>query len=567
MKIMNPKENLPAFYLLTLFFFCLLLLSPIFGVVYVNKNATGTNNGNSWADAYTTIQAGINDADVADEEVWVVQETYPKAIVMKSGVALYGGFNGTETSRSERNWTTNVTKIDASTARDGLSAYHVVIMDNITTATIDGFTITGGEAIGGGTNDYGGGIFCYSLNETNLITNNTISGNSAYYDGGGIYCDYYSSPEITNNTISGNSTYNYGGGIFCRDSSSPEITNNTISGNFANWGSGIFCNSSSPAITNNTISENSASSYGGGIYCYYSSPEITNNTISGNSAGSYGGGIYCYYNSSPAITNNTISGNSADYGAGGIYCCYSSPEISNNTISGNSVGSYGGGIYCYYNSSPQIKNTIFFNNNKYDIYEYDTSSDPMVIYNDFYGNPNGVYYDEGTTPYTSVVAMDSAIPECSNNIGLDPLFVGDTLSGGSWTAAPVYNSTTFQTILTDSSVAWTTNQHAGRLLNPDTTQNKQFVIVSNTSTTIKVWGNVTSIAHSGDSYKIFDYHLQSTSPCIDAGCLISGLTEDFEGDPRPINGTIQVRGDGSDYDIGADEYNHSVGVNNWILYE
>jgi hypothetical protein len=38
-------------------------------VVYVNKNATGANNGNSWTDAYTTIQAGIDDADVMNEEV------------------------------------------------------------------------------------------------------------------------------------------------------------------------------------------------------------------------------------------------------------------------------------------------------------------------------------------------------------------------------------------------------------------------------------------------------------------------------------------------------------------
>ncbi|MCX7001186.1 MAG: hypothetical protein NT106_12970, partial [Candidatus Sumerlaeota bacterium] len=86
------------------------------GVVYVNKNATGANNGNSWADAYTTIQAGINDADVANDEVWVAQGTYPEAITMLSGVKLYGGFNGTETLRSQRNWTTNVTTIDASTA-------------------------------------------------------------------------------------------------------------------------------------------------------------------------------------------------------------------------------------------------------------------------------------------------------------------------------------------------------------------------------------------------------------------------------------------------------------------
>lgn len=71
---------------------------------------------------------------------------------------------------------------------------------------------------------------------------------------------------------------------------------------------------------------------------------------------------------------------------------------------------------------------------------------------------------------------------------------------------------------------------------------------------MNVWSDVTEIAQIGDSYKIFDYHLQSTSPCIDAGCYIEGLTQDFEGDPRPWNGTSEPRGDGSKFDIGADEY-------------
>ena len=624
MKNKIKKNHFFSNYLLILILlFCFILQVSVQGVVYVNKNAAGgANNGNSWADAYTAIQAGINDADVADEEIWVAMATYPEAIVMKSGVKLYGGFNGTEPLRSQRNWTTNVTTIDASTARGGLPAYHVVTMDSITSSTIDGFTIKGGNASGSSgiyLDERGGGIYCYysspaitnntilensalscgggiycngsspqitnniisgnstyyeggaiyciNLNRYSIIANNIITGNSAYWWGGGILCAIYSSPTITNNTISGNSA-NYGGGIYCGTYTSPSIINNNISENSAADGGGIYCyDSSSPVITSNIISGNSAAGDGGGIYCEdYSSPQITNNTISGNSA-SRGCGISCYNYSSPQITNNIISGNSVDYGwGGGIYCYYSSPQISNNTISGNSA-SYGGGIICIYYSHSWIMNNIFYNNNNFDIYEYDTISDPLVRYNDFYGNPDGVYYDEGTTPYTSVEAMDSAIDKCSNNIGLNPLFVGDTLSEGIWTAAPVYNSATFQTTITNSSAAWTVNEHAGHLLNPDTSQNRQFVIVSNNATTMTVWGNVTTIAKIGDTYKIFDYHLKSTSPCIDAGCLISGLTEDFEGDPRPFNGTSQIRGDGSDYDIGADEFIRQTRVDNWIFYE
>jgi hypothetical protein len=177
-----------------------------------------------------------------------------------------------------------------------------------------------------------------------------------------------------------------------------------------------------------------------------------------------------------------------------------------------------------------------------------------VSYNAFYGNADGIYYDEGTTAYTTVGDMDLAIPECSNNLGVYPYFVGDMLYGGTWTADGVYDSATCQTTLTNSSAPWIVNEHAGRFLNPDILQNLQFAIASNTESTMNIWGDASAIAQMGDSYKIFDYHLLITSTCLDAGCLIVGLTEDFEGDPRPYDATSQPRGDGSDYDIGADEY-------------
>jgi len=66
-----------------------------------------------------------------------------------------------------------------------------------------------------------------------------------------------------------------------------------------------------------------------------------------------------------------------------------------------------------------------------------------------------------------------------------------------------------------------------------------------------------------------NFHLKPTSPCIDAGEFISGLTKDFEGDNRPFNGYSgpEPRGDGSDFDIGADEYVPSTtNVTSWIYW-
>ncbi len=51
-----------------------------------------------------------------------------------------------------------------------------------------------------------------------------------------------------------------------------------------------------------------------------------------------------------------------------------------------------------------------------------------------------------------------------------------------------------------------------------------------------------------------DFRLRGDSPCIDAGAFVEGLLVDYEGEPRPMDGTSDERGDGSDIDIGADEF-------------
>jgi hypothetical protein len=50
-----------------------------FVVFFFDKDVTGADNGTSWIDAYITIQAGIDDADMADEEIWVAKKTLSKS--------------------------------------------------------------------------------------------------------------------------------------------------------------------------------------------------------------------------------------------------------------------------------------------------------------------------------------------------------------------------------------------------------------------------------------------------------------------------------------------------------
>ena len=226
-------------------------------------------------------------------------------------------------------------------------------------------------------------------------------------------------------TITGGYNGSQGGGIFISTGSVLTIRNNTISNNSTGAigkGGGIYLTDSSPYIVNNTISDNSAgtSGYGNAIAINSSSPQIERNIIINNIANLSNSGIYVYGSaSSPRIINNVIAKNTNR----GIYCwCVSgSPTIINNTISDNT----GDGIYISYIGSPDsILNNIISYNSGYGIYESGTSNDPgKVLYNLFYANGDGLYYNEGSTGYYTASSLNAGVTECKNNIDGDPLFV------------------------------------------------------------------------------------------------------------------------------------------------
>jgi uncharacterized repeat protein (TIGR02543 family) len=388
-----------------------------------------------------------------------------------------------------------------STIIDGNASGSVMILINGEGpgSALDGFTITNGNY------SVGGGIYCYSSSLT--ITNSTITGNTAN-DGGGILCDNCAL-TITNSTITGNTANNSGGGIYYVYSSSSTITNCTISGNTAgSGGGGISFVYSSPTITNSGISGNTAGSNGGGIYCVsYSSPTIADCTITGNTVTStdmqsYGGGIYCANYSFPTITNCTISGNAAGSGGGGIYCVYyASPAITNCTITENTListnmESYGGGIYCVAYSSPTITNCTITKNSAIS----------------YAGSPVGSYGG-------GIYSQNDSSPTIKNSI-----LWGDSATTGN------------EIYLANSSINVTysdVDQEGYAGSNGNIRQDPLFVDPENG-----------------------DFHLQSDSPCIDAGTSDGAPPTDMESFPRYDDLFVPNTGGGMYpyYDMGAYEY-------------
>ena len=119
---------------------------------YVKHNASGSNNGNSWTNAYVALQDAINAASSGDE-LWVAAGTYKPTRIPSTGatssssrdlsfyldknIKIYGGFAGTETLLSQRNISENQVTLSGDIGTIGSNSdncYHVFIMSGLSSS-------------------------------------------------------------------------------------------------------------------------------------------------------------------------------------------------------------------------------------------------------------------------------------------------------------------------------------------------------------------------------------------------------------------------------------------------
>jgi len=154
-------------YLTIAVFVCLLIATNTFATTYyVSSDGNDANDGTSWSEAFETLGVALGTAS-SDDEIWVAAGMYKPGTTrsstfqMVAGVDVYGGFDGTETALTQRDWVGNVTTLSGDigtidTYTD--NCYHVVT-GSVINASLDGFTITEGYADGDAPDCLGGGLF------------------------------------------------------------------------------------------------------------------------------------------------------------------------------------------------------------------------------------------------------------------------------------------------------------------------------------------------------------------------------------------------------------------------
>ncbi len=575
-------------------------------ILFATHGGAGLDNCTSWADA-CTLQAALAQA-VSEQQIWVAAGVHFPGTVrtdtftLKNGVAVYGGFDGTEMDRSKRDPVANPTilsgDIDQNDTKTngvclmaygtifGSNSYHVVTGSGTdATAVLDGFTITCGQANGSSPHDSGGGMRNESGSPS--LANLTFSGNWADHYGGGMH-NNAGNPSLADLTFSGN-TAGAGGGM-ANFGGSPVLTDLTFNGNTATFGGGIYSYSGSPVLTDVIFSGNWANLYGGGMINDTSSPMLTNVIFSSNTADENGGGI-ANFGGSPVLTDLTFNGNTADSG-GGMFNASSNPVLTDVTFNGNTA-TYGGGMCNKYASSPSLANVTFSGNTgTYGGGMYNDAGSPVltnIIFNDNtaeYGG--GIFNEYASSPSLANVTFSGNTADengggiynaASGTILTNVTFGGNTANSG----GGMFNDSCSPQV--HNAIFWGNTASSGpQISNASSTPLISYSDIQGSGGSGSAWDTGLGIDGGGniDANPLFadalnaDLHLLYPSPALDAGDNTAvpadsldldddgdtsePLPFDLDGSPRFLDTPLPDAGNGTPplVDMGAYEASYTV---------
>lgn len=185
------------------FLFALLSLLPHFlfaaSRYYVAETGNDSNDGLSWQTAFAGVQKAIDAAAAAateesPSEVWVAAGTYKHGspMAMKNNVLIYGGFAGTETELSERDFLKNISVLSGEDSYQIFVNAYTAESPLTGSASLDGFRLEGGKS-----DSFGGAM--QNTHSSPLVSNCVFIGNKttapfSKFSAGGAVSNLNSSP-------------------------------------------------------------------------------------------------------------------------------------------------------------------------------------------------------------------------------------------------------------------------------------------------------------------------------------------------------------------------------------
>ena len=353
--------------------------SPTEKLTTVFVNAGNPNEGNqdgrSWQTAFTTLQPAIELAYRGGAEVWIAKGTYTPtdgtdrtaSIRLRDGVALYGGFAGNESSRTQRDTRSNVTTLSGNIGRADLSddnSYHVLV--GADGASIDGFVVRDGNANGQAFHAKGGAMINYARHVQKAPTGwatgftvhvaNSLFINNTAIEGGAVYNYDRSEPTFTNVVFRENRAES-GGAIVDRVGVESNLKQCQFVDNYAKWRGGAvyFDYGSRPMIEKCSFTNNKTDGHGGATYIISRASQLENSVVS--------------------VSNSVFIGNQARLRGGAIANADSGVlEMANCEFKQNQAGKGGGAVSNEYLSRTTAKG-LQFSGNRSDVGEADMDTD------------------------------------------------------------------------------------------------------------------------------------------------------------------------------------------------
>lgn len=329
-------------------------------VYYVNAEAPPDGDGLSWATAFQHPQPALEANPGGKVEIWIAAGVYlpvelddphdarSPSFFLQNLHAIFGGFEGTETSRSQRDPIANPTIFSGDLGASGDpsdNAYHVVrSIDNDRTAILDGVIVR--DADGGEIFDRGGGLF---VERGSCVVRNCIfEENRAQYGGAAMYLRGSGAPSFVDVVIRQNTCVDNGGAVLV-NGSRPLFVRCRFEDNQGNTGGALKVGPGSIRLVECVFVRNHAT-LGAGLYGLDARDvEVLGCTFEHNTADVGGGAIQVTQTANVMIDRCTLLENSAGVGdGGGIALATLQPSwIRNSYIARNASGRNGGGIYAY----------------------------------------------------------------------------------------------------------------------------------------------------------------------------------------------------------------------------